>query len=75
MESLLISQKISQSLLMDNESLNMHYITDEFYSLEKIQELVSSNEVIRISEESKKKIVRCAHYLADKLGNESQVIY
>ena len=38
----------------------MHYITDEFYSIEKIHELIASGEKVAISESCKNKIQHCA---------------
>ena len=53
----------------------MHYITDDFYSLEKIQELIASGEEIAVSDASKKKVVDCARYLSSKLETGDQIIY
>ena len=53
----------------------MHYITNDFYSIEKIHELISSREKIGISEECKHKIEHCATYLKNKLASGNQIIY
>ena len=53
----------------------MHYITDEFYSIEKIHELIASGEKVAISESCKNKIQHCATYLKNKLASGDQIIY
>jgi histidine ammonia-lyase len=53
----------------------MHYITDDFYSVEKINALVVSIEKIGISEASKIKVSACADYLKRKLTTGNEVIY
>ena len=53
----------------------MHYITDDFYSVEKINALVVSVEKIGISEASKIKVSACADYLKRKLTTGNEVIY
>lgn len=53
----------------------MHYITDQFYSLERIKELIDSEEEIAISDICKERVISCASYLAEKLASGNQIIY
>lgn len=53
----------------------MHYITDQFYSLERIKELIDSEEEIAISDICKERVTSCASYLAEKLASGNQIIY
>jgi len=53
----------------------MHYITDDFYSIAKIHELIASGEKVGISESCKNKIQHCASYLKNKLASGNQIIY
>ena len=53
----------------------MHYITDDFYSIAKINELIASGEKVGISESCKNKIQHCASYLKNKLASGNQIIY
>lgn len=53
----------------------MHLITDDFYSIDKIHELIASGEKIGISEDCKHKIQHCATYLKNKLASGNQIIY
>ena len=53
----------------------MHYITDDFYSIDKIDELIASGEKVGISESCKNKIQHCASYLKNKLASGNQIIY
>ncbi len=53
----------------------MHYITDDFYSVDKIHELIASDEKVGISEDCRRKIQHCATYLKNKLASGDQIIY
>lgn len=53
----------------------MHYITDGFYSVDAINELISSGQKIGISDNCKHKIQHCATYLKNKLASGDQIIY
>lgn len=53
----------------------MHYITDDFYSIDKIQSLIASGEEIGISDNCKNKITDCASYLKNKLASGNEIIY
>ena len=53
----------------------MHYITNDFYSVDAINELISSGQRIGISDDCKHKIQHCATYLKNKLASGDQIIY
>ncbi len=53
----------------------MHYITDDFYSIDKIHEIITSGTEIGISESCKNKIRNCSSYLKNKLASGDQIIY
>ena len=53
----------------------MHYITDDFYSIDKIHEIIACGEEIAISESCKNKIRDCSTYLKNKLSLGDQIIY
>ncbi len=53
----------------------MHFISDEFYSIEKINDLIVSGVEIGISEASKDKVIVCAEYLSRKLASGNEIIY
>ena len=53
----------------------MHFISDEFYSIEKINDLIVSGVEIAISEASKDKVIVCAEYLSRKLASGNEIIY
>ncbi len=53
----------------------MHFISDEFYSIEKINDLIVSGVEIGIIEASKDKVIVCAEYLSRKLASGNEIIY
>ena len=53
----------------------MHFISDEFYSIEKINDLIVSGVEIGVSKASQNKVTECAAYLSRKLASGNEIIY
>ena len=53
---------------------NMHYITSDVLSLENIQQIISQNFKLSLSEEAKINIQKCLEYLDKKMKiNENKI--
>ncbi len=55
--------------------MSIHYISPDFLDLEKIREIIQKEKKLRLSEESKKLIVHCREYLANRLKEEKEPVY
>ncbi|MGG7036444.1 MAG: histidine ammonia-lyase [Flavobacterium sp.] len=54
---------------------NTHYISTDALSLEKLQEIISQNRRLSLSEEAKEKIQKCRTYLDEKMASNDAPIY
>lgn len=54
---------------------NSHYISSELLQLETLQELLSQNKTLALSEEAKINIQKCREYLDNKMANNDKAIY
>ena len=54
---------------------NSHYISSEVVQLETLQEIISQNKTIALSEEAKINIQKCRAYLDAKMNGNDQAIY
>jgi histidine ammonia-lyase len=54
---------------------NIHYISTEVLSLEKVQEIVSYHKSLALSDEAKVNIQKCRDYLDKKMATHSKPIY
>lgn len=54
---------------------NFHYITTEVLSLEQVQEIISFNKTVALSEEAELNIQKCRNYLDQKMQVNEQAIY
>lgn len=54
---------------------NTHYISSEYLSLEKIDEIISGNFQLALSEHAQQKILKCRNYLDEKLKNSDELFY
>ena len=54
---------------------NMHYITSDVLSLENIQQIISQNFKLSLSEEAKINIQKCREYLDKKMQMHEDPIY
>ena len=54
---------------------NIHYISTEVLSLEKVQEIVSYHKSLALSDEAKVNIQKCRDYLDKKMASHSKPIY
>ena len=54
---------------------NTHYISSEVVQLETLQEIISQNKTLALSEEAKINIQKCREYLDKKMAKEDQPIY
>ena len=54
---------------------NIHYISTEVLSLEKVQEIVSYHKSLELSDEAKVNIQKCRDYLDKKMARHSKPIY
>ena len=54
---------------------NIHYISTEVLSLEKVQEIVSYHKSLALSDEAKVNIQKCRDYLDKKMATHSNPIY
>lgn len=54
---------------------NSHYISSEVLQLETLQEIISQNKLIALSEEAKVNIQRCREYLDAKMAGNEKAIY
>ena len=54
---------------------NSHYISSEVLQLETLQEIISQNKSIALSEEAKINIQKCREYLDNKMANNDKAIY
>ena len=48
---------------------NIHYISSAVLSLETLQEVISGNKKLALSEESQLNIIKCREYLDRKMAN------
>lgn len=55
--------------------MEIHYINNQNYTLEDLEELVSSGCEVSIGENAREAVTRCSSYLNDKLNSKDQVIY
>ena len=53
----------------------IHYISSEVLQLETLQEIISQNQSIALSEEAKINIQKCRDYLDKKMANDGEPIY
>ena len=54
---------------------NSHYISSEVLQLETLQEIISQNKLIALSEEAKVNIQKCREYLDAKMTGNENAIY
>ena len=54
---------------------NTHYISTELLSLETLEEIVSYNKELALSEEATVNIQKCRNYLDKKMASQSEAIY
>ena len=54
---------------------NIHYITSDVLSLENIQQIISQNFTLSLSEEAKINIQKCRAYLDHKMQSHEDSIY
>jgi histidine ammonia-lyase len=54
---------------------NMHYISTDVISLEMLQEIISHNKTLALSQEAKVNIQKCRDYLDKKMALQSEPIY
>lgn len=54
---------------------NSHYISSEVLQLETLQEIISQNKLIALSEEAKVNIQKCREYLDAKMAGNENAIY
>jgi histidine ammonia-lyase len=54
---------------------NSHYIGSEVLTLETLQEIISHNKLLSLSEEARINIQKCREYLDKKMANNDQPIY
>ncbi|MBJ6118432.1 histidine ammonia-lyase [Pontibacter sp. BT310] len=54
---------------------NVHHISGEHLSLERIQEIISGNYSLALSEDAEQRIQKCYDYLQDKMKQNEQSIY
>ena len=54
---------------------NSHYISSEVLQLETLQEIISQNKLIALSEEAKVNIQKCREYLDAKMAGNEKAIY
>lgn len=54
---------------------NFHYISSEVLTLEQLQEIISQNFKLALSEEAKINIAKCREYLDKKMATHSEPIY
>lgn len=54
---------------------NSHYISSEVLQLETLQEIISQNKLIALSEEAKVNIQKCREYLDTKMAGNENAIY
>lgn len=52
-----------------------HYISSDVFSLELLQEIVSQNQKLDLSEEARLNIVKCREYLDHKMASQTAPIY
>ena len=55
--------------------MNTHFITTDFLSLEKLQEIFKNGYKIELSEQAKNNIINCRTYLDNKIKNHNKPIY
>ncbi len=55
--------------------MNTHQISSTHLDFKKINEIISSNSKLELSEESVKKIIRCREYLDNKMQNNDEAFY
>jgi len=54
---------------------NTHYISSDVLSLENLQEIISHNKTLALSEEAKINIAKCREYLDKKMQTQEEPIY
>ena len=54
---------------------NFHYISSEVLTLEQLQEIISQNYKLELSEEAKINIAKCREYLDKKMATQMEPIY
>ncbi|MFK7050723.1 MULTISPECIES: histidine ammonia-lyase [Flavobacterium] len=52
-----------------------HYISSDVFSLETLQEIISQNQKLALSEEARLNIVKCREYLDKKMNENKEPIY
>ncbi|MHC0443534.1 aromatic amino acid lyase, partial [Flavobacterium sp. 3-210] len=53
----------------------MHYISSETITLETLQEILSQNKILELSEEAKVNVQKCRDYLDKKMASHTAPIY
>jgi histidine ammonia-lyase len=59
----------------DNKMDNTHYISSDVLTLENLQEIISHNKALALSEEAKINIAKCREYLDKKMESHEAPIY
>lgn len=52
-----------------------HYISSDVFSLETLQEIISQNQKLDLSEEARLNIIKCREYLDKKMASQTEPIY
>jgi histidine ammonia-lyase len=55
--------------------MNIHKISPEHLSIERVKQIISENYKLKLSDESKRRIVRCREYLDKKIETQQEPIY
>ena len=55
--------------------MNIHYISAERLTIERVGELLENHTPIALSKDAEERIVRCREYLDNKMKNSSEPIY
>jgi histidine ammonia-lyase len=59
----------------NRDIMNVHKISHEHLSIERVRQIVSENYKLELSDEAKRRIVRCREYLDKKMGTQQDTIY
>ena len=55
--------------------MNQHIISNDFLSIERVEEIISSNAQLVLSKESENQVAKCRKYLDDVMSEGDRVIY
>ena len=55
--------------------MEIHHISPEWLTLDKVEEIIESGAKLVLSEESRKRISRCREFLDNKMKTQSEPIY